>query len=217
MNFYELCLSALSSHYRNFHLNSRRLIAEAMKVWTEQTEIIMPSEIIYENCTARSHSSDIFQYHPGGTAGHFGWLSIQFVCVCCVCVCACICHMCFSCANHIITPGSVLSFGWVCVCACSLLCGVLFFLNGILSMKTSDWTKYHGTHQGRCTQRDCLFLSHHSFLLKQSLNSNRLPKTHLDTALRGPGIHINTLYCTFSITFYKSGYHCTKSQCSIAD
>lgn len=69
-------------------------------------------------------------------------------------------------------------------------------------MKTSDWTKYHGTHQGRCTQCDCLF--HHSFLFKQSFNSNRLPKTQ--THLRGTWIHVNALYCTFSITFYKSVY-----------
>lgn len=57
--------------------------------------------------------------------------------------------------------------------------------------------------------------------LPPSLNSLSIatgfPKTHLDTALRGTGIHINTLYCTFSITFYKSVYHCTKCKCSTAN
>lgn len=43
-----LCFSALSSHYYNFHLNSRCLIAEAMKVCAEQSNIVMPSEIINE-------------------------------------------------------------------------------------------------------------------------------------------------------------------------
>lgn len=155
----------------------------------------------------------MFQYYPAGTAGYFGRFSIQYVCVTGVCVCVCS-HLsygkfCFPvqtlCVCHYIEISAVIC---ACVCVfvsvCGLLCGVLFFPNGILSMKTSDWTKYHGTHQGRCAQCDCLFLCHHSFLFKQSFNSNRLPKTHLDSALRVTGIYINTLYCTFSITFYKS-------------
>lgn len=132
---------------------------------------------------------------------------IQYVCRVCVCMCV---HthlsygkLCFP----VQTPCLSLNrdqccYLCVCVCACvhTACCAAFyFFLNGILSMKTSDWIKY----QGRCTQCDCILLSSLLPPFKQSFNSNRLPKTHLDTALCGTGIHINTLYCTFSITFYK--------------
>jgi len=93
---------------------------------------------------------------------------------------------------------------WVGMQVCSLLWNVFSsFLKGILSMKTSDLTKYCDIHQGRYAQCNCLFLRHHSFF-KQSFNSKKLPKTHFDTAFCATGINVDTWYCTFSITFCKS-------------
>lgn len=191
-----LCFSALSSHYWNFHFNSRCQIIEAMQVWwlnnlksSSQCLWSNLSETVQYTVTAVTYFNTILEAQRAVLVDFPSNMCVR-VCVYLVCVCACIhiCHKgnyaspCKLCVSVIISR-SVLSFVWVCVHAAC--CGVLFIsffflffsLNGILSMKTSDWTKYHGTHQGRCAQCDCLSLCHHSFLFKQSFNSNRLPKT----------------------------------------
>ena len=194
-----------------------------MRVWTEQSKIIvpMPSEII-KNCTGHTHSTYIFQYILKAQRA----ILVDFPSGVCVCVCVftvVIWEIVLSCANPACLPLhrhqhchlSVRVCVCVFVCACGLhVCSFLFF---------SAWRHPIGQNitahiRERCTRCDYLSLLSSTLpLFNQSFNSNRLPKTHLDTALRGTGIHIDTLYCTFSITFYKkSVYHCTKYRCSIA-
>lgn len=191
-----------------------------MRVWTEQSKMIipMPSEII-KNCTGHTHNTYIFQYILKAQRA----ILVDFPSGVCVCLCVYsqlsygklyfpvqtlrVCHY---------TDISAVIWEYVWVCACGLhVCSVLFF---------SAWRHPIGQNitahiRERCTRCDCLSLLSSTLpLFNQSFNSNRLPKTHLDTALRGTGTHIDTLYCTFSITFYKkkSVYHCTKYRCSIA-
>lgn len=176
-----------------------------MRVWTEQSKMIipMPSEII-KNCTGHTHNTYIFQYILKAQRA----ILVDFPSGVCVCLCVysqlsygklCfpvqtlrVCHY---------TDISAVIWVYVWVCACGLhVCSVLFF---------SAWRHPIGQNitahiRERCTRCDCLSLLSSTLpLFNQSFNSNRLPKTHLDTALRGTGTHIDTLYCTFSITFYK--------------
>lgn len=129
--------------------------------------------------------------------GFFSALPILYVCILnCLqrhCTFTCKTYVCvFTLRSGVIIHSCVS----VCVCMHLAVWWFIFFLTGILSMNSSDWIKYHNTHQDRFRQSDYLFLCHHFFLFQQQKASkdslrHRIPWKRHD-------IH------TFSITFCKS-------------
>lgn len=107
----------------------------------------MPSEII-KNCTGHTHNTYIFQYILKAQRA----ILVDFPSGVCVFVCVftvVIWEIVLSCANPACLPlhrhqRCHLS---VRVGVCVWLACVQCFI--FLCMKTSDWTKYHGTHQGK--------------------------------------------------------------------
>lgn len=161
------------------------LFIAAMKVWTEQSHNYLNTVFLNRIQTQRSALVDF---------------TSQYVCVQGEIFPVCVWYK-----TKMSAAVSLCVSLFVCVCVCS----VYSFINGALSA----WRHQIGQNISAHIREDA-----HSVIVFSSVitpsslnNSNRLPKTHLGITWCGTGIHINTLYCTFSITFYKICLfcHCT--------